>query len=81
MLPRNAGKHLFHAPLNAFSIAATSIFFIVIIAWKARPAASRSELVVASISCFGVTCHDRPKGSFSQPHWLSWPPLAVRAFQ
>jgi hypothetical protein len=29
----------------------------------------------------GVTCQDRPKRSFSQPHWDSLPPPVIRPSQ
>ena len=67
-------------PRRAASMAAMSIFFIVIIASKPRlpsspPAAS------ASVSARGVICQERPQRSLHQPHWLSVPPLPTIAFQ
>jgi len=61
-------------------MAATSIFFIVIIAAKAR-FASAPPAASASVRTRGVICHDRPHRSLHQPHWLSWPPLPTIAFQ
>ena len=58
-----------------------SIFFIVIIASKARLAAARSGLVYARVSATGVICHEIPHLSLRQPHSLSWPPLSTIAFQ
>lgn len=68
-------------PRRAASMAATSIFFICIIASKARLAAARSELVKASVRAIGVICHDRPHLSLHQPQTFSCPPLATMAFQ
>ena len=61
-------------------MAAMSIFFIFIMAWKARFAAAGSGSEMAAISARGVICHDRPQRSLHQPHWLSWPPLPTMAF-
>ena len=58
-----------------------SIFVIVIIASKARFAASRSELVVRSSSRLGVICQEKPQRSLHQPHALSLPPLPTIASQ
>jgi hypothetical protein len=58
-----------------------SIFFIVIIASKARLAAARSGLVYARVSATGVICQEMPHRSLHQPHSLSWPPLPTIAFQ
>ena len=44
-------------------MAATSIFFIFIIASKARFAAAWSFPAVACVSTTGVICHDRPQRS------------------
>jgi len=58
-----------------------SIFFIVIIASMARLALSRSELVVSSISRFGVICQEKPQRSLHQPQSLSLPPFPMIEFQ
>src|ERR1700704_2249174 len=67
-------------PRTAASIAATSIFFIRIIASNARFATS-PPLAIASVRTRGVICHDRPHLSLHQPHALSAPPLPTIAFQ
>src|SRR5262245_6285712 len=69
-----------HQPRRAALIAATSIFFMPIIASNARfawapPAAS------ASVSTRGVICQEIPHLSLHQPHALSWPPLPTMASQ
>ena len=61
-------------------MAATSIFFIFIIALKAR-LASLPPAAIASVSARGVICHEIPQRSLHQPHWLSVPPLLTIAFQ
>ena len=61
-------------------MAATSIFFIVIIASKAR-FASAPPAASASVSARGVICQDRPQRSLHQPQALSLPPLPTTAFQ
>jgi hypothetical protein len=61
-------------------MVATSIFFIGIIASKAR-FASPPPAASASVSARGVICHERPQRSLHHPHWLSWPPLPTIAFQ
>src|SRR4051812_44928834 len=66
--------------LRAASIAATSIFFIPIIASNAR-FASFPPCAMASVNTRGVICHERPHLSLHQPHALSWPPLLTMAFQ
>lgn len=58
-----------------------SIFFIVIIASKARLAAWRSALVFALVNTIGVICHEIPHRSLHQLYSLSWPPLPTIAFQ
>ena len=68
------------SPRRAASIVATSIFFIGIIASKARFASS-PPAAIASASTRGVICQDRPQRSLHQPHWLSLPPLPTIAFQ
>src|SRR5581483_4499697 len=65
---------------RAALIAATSIFFMVIIASNARLASS-PPAAIASISTRGVICHDTPHLSLHQPHTFSWPPLPTMAFQ
>src|SRR3984893_15050704 len=65
---------------RAASIAAMSIFPIVLIAIIARLAAARSGSVVAASSARGVICHEKPQRSLHQPHALSWPPLLTMAF-
>src|SRR6202012_3727440 len=62
-------------PRLAASIAAMSIFCMVIIASNARLAAAVSLLVVASMRARGVICQDKPHWSVHQPHWLAAPPL------
>lgn len=58
-------------PRRAASMAAMSIFCIVIIASNARLAAARSGSAMASVSTRGVICHDSPHLSLHQPHALS----------
>ena len=53
-----------------------SIFLIRINAGQTLAAAGP---VSSSTDRLGTICHDRPKRSFSQPHWLSTPPSAVSA--
>ena len=48
-------------------MVATSIFFIVIIASKAR-LASAPPAASASVSARGVICQERPQRSLHQPH-------------
>ena len=67
-------------PRRAASILAMSMFFIVIIASKAR-FASRPPAASASVSARGVICQERPQRSLHQPQALSWPPLPTIAFQ
>src|SRR5580765_1600315 len=80
----NAGHsrrvELLSQPRRAASIAATSIFFIDIIAPKAR-FASAPPAASAFVSARGVICQERPQRSLHQPHALSWPPLLTIAFQ
>lgn len=52
-------------------MVATSIFFIVIMAEKAR---------LASVSVRGVICQESPQRSLHQPQSLSFPPLFTIAF-
>jgi hypothetical protein len=54
-------------PRTAPSMAATSIFFIGIIASKARLATS-PPTVRASVKTRGVICHEMPHLSLHQPH-------------
>ena len=61
-------------------MVAMSIFFIGIIASKAR-LASAPPAASASVSTRGVICQEMPQRSLHQPHWLSWPPLLTMAFQ
>ena len=56
-------------PSRAASIAATSIFFMPIMASKARRASS-PPAASASVKTRGVICHDRPQRSLHQPHSL-----------
>ncbi|GIX23856.1 MAG: hypothetical protein KatS3mg122_1087 [Caldimonas sp.] len=70
----------FSHPRRAASIAAWSIFFIVIIATKAR-SASAPPAASASVSVRGVICQFTPQRSLHQPHSLSRPPLPTMAFQ
>src|ERR1017187_7384574 len=67
-------------PRRAASMTATSIFFIVIIASKAR-FASTPPAASASVSARGVICQERPQRSLHQTHALSTPPLPTIAFQ
>jgi hypothetical protein len=67
-------------PRRAASIAAMSIFFISIIASKARFASS-PPAASASVSTRGVICQEIPHLSLHHPHWLSYPPLPTMAFQ
>jgi len=67
-------------PRRAALIAATSIFFMPIIASNARFASS-PPTASASVSTRGVICQETPHLSFHQPHALSWPPLPTMAFQ
>ena len=57
-------------PRRAASMAATSIFPIVIIASNARLASS-PPAAIASVSTRGVICHESPQRSLHQPHALS----------
>jgi hypothetical protein len=68
------------ASRRAASMVAMSIFFIGIIAAKAR-LASAPPAASASVSARGVICQERPQRSLHQPHALSWPPLPTIAFQ
>ena len=60
---------------------AMSIFFICIIASKARQAAAGSGSVIAFVRANGVICQERPHLSLHHPHSLSSPPLPTIAFQ
>lgn len=60
-------------------MVAMSIFFIGIIALKARLASALSWLVTASINMRGLICQEMPHRSLHQPHWLSCPPLLTMA--
>jgi hypothetical protein len=61
-------------------MVATSIFFIVIMASKAR-LASAPPAAIASVSVRGVICQERPQRSLHQPQSLSWTRLPTIAFQ
>ena len=61
-------------------MAATSIFFMPIIASNAR-LASAPPAASASVSARGVICQESPQRSLHQPQSLSWPPLPTMAFQ
>ena len=63
----------------AFSNLSISNFFICINACITRWPFSGSLINLPSME--GTICHDTPYLSFSQPHILSCPPLAVRLFQ
>ena len=63
--------HTRHRARRAASIAAMSIFFMVIIASNARLAAAGSGSEMASMRTRGVICQDTPHLSLHQPHWLS----------
>src|SRR6202041_1758053 len=78
--PPKSPKGLLYQPARAASVAAISIFRIVIIAFIARLAAARSGSFVAASSARGVICHEKPQRSLHQPHMLSWPPLLTIAF-
>ena len=67
------------APRRAAVIAATSIFFMSIIASNVRRASS-PPIASASVSTRGVICQLTPHLSLHQPHALSWPPLPTMAF-
>ena len=67
-------------PRRAASIFATSIFFISIIASKAR-LASAPPAAIALVRARGVICQDNPQRSLHQPQALSSPPLPTIAFQ
>lgn len=67
-------------PRRAASMAATSIFFIVIMAVNAR-FASAPPAAIASVSVRGVICQLRPHRSLHHPQALSSPPLPTIAFQ
>jgi hypothetical protein len=67
-------------PRRAASMAATSIFVIVIIAPKARLASS-PPAASASVSARGVICHESPHRSLHQPQALASPPLPTMASQ
>src|SRR5262249_52113273 len=60
-------------PRNAALIAATSIFFMLIIASNAR-FALLPPAAIASVSTRGVICQEMPHLSLHQPHALSCPP-------
>jgi len=68
------------ASRRAASMVAMSIFFIGIIAAKAR-LASAPPAASASVGARGVICQEMPQRSLHQPHALSWPPLPTIAFQ
>jgi hypothetical protein len=74
------GEHPLRYPRRAASILATSIFFICIMASKAR-FASAPPAASASVSGRGVICQERPQRSLHQPQALSCPPLPTIAFQ
>src|SRR5438128_10115582 len=82
--PRSTGFPVWHCvlrqPRRAASMVATSIFFIGIIASKAR-FASAPPAASASVSTRGVICQERPQRSLHQPHWLALPPLPTLALQ
>lgn len=63
-------------PRRAASIAAMSIFFLVIIASNARLAAARAGSVIACVKAADVICRDTPHLSLHQPHALSCPRLS-----
>ena len=54
-----------------------SIFFICMRAGQTLAACGPFSSSVARDA--GTICHDSPKRSFSQPHWLSAPPSATSA--
>src|SRR6476646_9855715 len=67
-------------PRRAALIAATSIFFMSIMASNARFASS-PPAASASVSTRGVICQETPHLSLHQPHTLSSPSLPTMAFQ
>src|SRR5580704_8168292 len=67
-------------PRRAASIFAMSIFFISIIASKAR-LASAPPAAIALVRARGVICQDNPQRSLHQPQALSWPRLPTITFQ
>ena len=67
-----------HHPRRAALIAATSIFFIRIIASNARFASS-PPAASASVRTRGVICQETPHLSLHQPQALSCPPLPTIA--
>ena len=66
-------------PRSAASIAATSIFFIRIIASNAHPVAAGSGSIAARVRTSGESAGTRTHLSLHQPHALSWPPLPTVA--
>ena len=80
LLPPGFRPYLFQ-PRRAASIAAMSIFFMVIIASNARLATAGLGSVIASVRAIGVICQDKPHLSLHQPHALSSPPWPTIAFQ
>ena len=67
-------RHPPAAPSAAACSAARSSLRIFSIASMARRARSGSGSAKSSAMPVGTTCHETPKRSFSQPHWLSSPP-------
>jgi hypothetical protein len=61
-------------------MVAMSIFFIVIIAAKARFAAP-PPAASASVSVRGMICREKAPASLHHPHAFSMPPLQTIAFQ
>ncbi len=66
-------------PRRAASMAATSIFVMVIMASNARLASS-PPAASASVRTRGVICQEIPHLSLHQPHALSCPSLPTMAF-
>src|SRR5262245_2740123 len=67
-------------PSYAFSKSAIMIFFMPIMALKARSDFSLSFWFI-HFSMSGEICQEKPYLSLHQPHWLSCPPFVVNAFQ
>src|SRR4029453_2109458 len=79
--PRRRSYALTLSPPAAASILAMSVFFLSILASKARLDFVLSGSVVSSISTRGVICQEKPHLSLHQPHMLSSPPFLVMASQ
>ena len=67
------------SPVRAATMRATSIFTMVIMASKARLAATGLGSDNASVSWRGTICQESPQRSLHQLHWLSLPPSPTMA--